>query len=687
MRSSQLQFQLKVGYNQTLNVVNPTQNPIQIKCLQITTNAAIPAAWGPIGNQWGNVQVAQDNNSYTYTLTLPNPITIPPGNLDVLTFSVAAAGNKGPFQAAMAPKQIAVQTTGSSDWQVVTAYNPQPQTNPHPNMKFAEYIAQWGIYAYKQGAENAPWKYINSATFCFNGFNINGDVFSLDPNADITQLPLLGMQKQMNPYLDFGLSYGGWTNNGQRMDVIFSQMAANPAARAKFVKNAVNAALITGANGIDIDWEYVEKNDVENFIALLLELRTALPKGAKLTIAAPAGIEKIKNFTPDQWQTVAAAVDEIRIMAYDFFGGFSATSDFHAAWQLSKNSPNYNSGFCTKSAIDTYQQTMGVPAKKLSLGMPNYARAVIVNNVGQYAGLYQPVVGTPEGDFKGAEGIYSWNNIYNLLNHQPSALDQLGVKQWNFYDSNHPLCQDAKMCLLTGQLPNGQWVVLNFLDQASARWRGEQAKQMGFGGTMIWANYSETTNLNNSIAQAVSSGMENYKVKQQLSEAKEATNITNELASATDFLAAATKKEVAASEQANNHAKSIKHAFFVGNKATLINQIINAKTSQEKQKLLADNKAELGRHRNIFKRAISAILPSNHAETFFAKANSLKYAEKLVKASQRTDVAEAAVKAHEKLQIASNANIAIPTKVIASNSFHVAMLYRKDFSPSAPPLS
>lgn len=503
--------------NQQISLVNTDTTAVVVESIEITTNANIQSPWQTFGNQWSNVTVVQDGNLYTYTLPLNPAVSIPAGTTAVLEYSISTA--LGPFaNVAMPPQQVQLQIQGETGYQNISLYNPNPQSNPNPTMRCSVYHAEWGEYDYKQDMTTEAINALNGLSYAFGGFNAGdnsntSNVFSLDTWADQEELPLLALQQQRLPYLTSTISFGGWTNNGEMMAPVFSQMTADPMALKNFLTNSVAAVQQLGVNGIGIDWEYpASVQDAANYVSLLQELRNALPQGSRLIIAAPAGIDKIQVFTAAQWQQIASLVDDIQVMSYDYFGAFSTTADFLSAWQLSPSSPYYsdpvNGYYCAQKTFALYQ-SMNVPSNKLSIGIPNYTRAMIVADAGNYAGLYQPVIGTPQGDFAGSNGVYGWNSIQNTLNNQSSPLDELGVTTWNYYDSTNALCTAAGMCVLSGQMSNGQWVVMTFLDPTSAALRAQQAMQLNLGGTMMWANYFESTNSNNKIIDAVSNALNN----------------------------------------------------------------------------------------------------------------------------------------------------------------------------------
>lgn len=506
----QYDFDLNGGrWSHALSFINPNTTPILLDKATIRTTAIIAEPEdGLFKAAWATAVIQPGTGNHTYVLTFNPPVSIPPGNSKVLQYAAPGVLQPpsaiGPFPGVpLPPTDIQILIKGRPDWEDLELSTPNPHHNPHPNFEVTMYHAQWGQYSYQRTMANAAWPCINGLNYSFVGFNEKGDVFSLDTWADQLELPALVLANQRQPYLNAGLSFGGWTNAGQRMDEVFSKMAADPVARQAFVQNAVRALVQTGADGIDIDWEYVKPADAQNFITLLQQLRAALPPPKRLTIAAPASAENIKVFTQAQWQQIANLVDRINVMTYDYAGAFSAVADFHAPWLLKPASEMKD---CVEATLTLFKG-MGVADIKICLGIPNYSRSVIVAQNPGTAGMYQPVLGAPAGDFSDAGGIYGWNSIANFLNGQPSSIDGLGVKEWHHYDAQTDLCREAEMSALTGLLPDGRWVVINYLSKDDAFLRANKAKSLGLGGVMMWANYTETLDLAQSLVKSVSDGV------------------------------------------------------------------------------------------------------------------------------------------------------------------------------------
>ncbi|SMC27904.1 chitinase [Andreprevotia lacus DSM 23236] len=261
------------------------------------------------------------------------------------------------------------------------------------------------------------------------------------------------------PNLKVFISLGGWT-----WSKWFSAASATDALRKQLVSSCLDiyikgnlpsysgrggAGSLAGVfDGVDIDWEFpggggqpyntFSAADKQNFTLLMKEFRTQLnalgaANGNKhyyLTAALSAGKDKIDNTEPVNY---AQYFDFVNLMTYDFHGGWEYTStsymdaagenhanaaaktDFHSNLYVDPNGPNYldpktgQRGVASYYNIDDAVKNLvaaGLPASKISLGVPFYGRGWTgVPNVNN--GLYQqattPAHGTYENgieDFK-----------------------------------------------------------------------------------------------------------------------------------------------------------------------------------------------------------------------------------------------------------------------------------------------
>jgi len=201
-------------------------------------------------------------------------------------------------------------------------------------------------------------------------------------------------------------------------------------------------------DGFDIDWEYpgsagatnnYSAADVTNFPALLWEFRTQLNKlesdiefetGARpeflLTAAVPAGQS---HYNPIDVAGMAAPLDWVNVMAYDFHGPWETTGPANHHAQLWKSPCDGDGADWGARAIE-YYLAKGVPASKLLLGVPFYGHGWKGVPAVNY-GVCGPASGLARGKYE------SGTNDYKLLDAQgrPEFYDPTTVAHWSFNGS------------------------------------------------------------------------------------------------------------------------------------------------------------------------------------------------------------------------------------------------------------
>jgi chitinase len=307
------------------------------------------------------------------------------------------------------------------------------------------YFAQWGIYERNYHVKNivssgsadrltvinyAFGNIVNGKCHMVTQLGV-GDAYadyqksysatdSVSGVADVSDQRLKGnfnqlkQLKAIRPNLKVLISLGGWTwSKG------FSDAALTTQSRAELVSSCIdlyirgNLPVLEGdpaggvgaaANvfdGIDIDWEYpgspgndgttYRAEDTTNFTALLAEFRTqldAIDRGLLLTIAAPAGQDKIAKIEASK---LHATVNWMNLMTYDMHGASDATgpTNFHAPLYASAEdpTPGIARSYSIDGAVQAYLDA-GVPNHKIVVGVPFYGRGW-TNVPNQNHGLYQ----------------------------------------------------------------------------------------------------------------------------------------------------------------------------------------------------------------------------------------------------------------------------------------------------------
>jgi chitinase len=221
--------------------------------------------------------------------------------------------------------------------------------------------------------------------------------------------------KAMSPGLKVLISIGGASSSRH-----FSDVAATKAARVKFVASCIDLFIKGNLprsrwlaqaggpgsaaglfDGIDVDWEFpgvgphARGADRHNATLLLQEFRRELDavgeqlhKRYLLTAALPAG-----DLSSRPWELphVVSSLDWINVMSYDFHGPWDSRTNFNSPFALSSGDPTRSGQRLHASTTGTISlyRSLGVPADKLVVGVPFYARQYVrVRAVN--GGLYQP---------------------------------------------------------------------------------------------------------------------------------------------------------------------------------------------------------------------------------------------------------------------------------------------------------
>ena len=229
------------------------------------------------------------------------------------------------------------------------------------------------------------------------------------------------------------LSVGGWSYNDVPLENVFMEATADDAKLRRLTEGILAMCEVYGFDGVDMDWEHprVDGDSARQYEALMLALSERLhDQGKLLTAAVLSGATADGNIYYDAAHTNAVlnAVDFINVMAYD--GG---DGERHSSYQLAMDCGTY------------WKETRGLPAHKVVLGVPFYARP-------------------------------GWAGYGTILASGPEA-----------YSRDHVSY-------------NGMEVYYNGIDTIGAKTR--YAKE-NLGGIMIWELTQDTTDNSKSLLQAV----------------------------------------------------------------------------------------------------------------------------------------------------------------------------------------
>lgn len=240
------------------------------------------------------------------------------------------------------------------------------------------------------------------------------------------------------------------------------QVAAGPEHRREFVASCVDLFLrgrfapgLTEPgvfDGIDVNWEFPQQADAENFRALIVEFRRQMKAAGHGFILAVAVGDQPQMQPGTDFRKIAPLVDQIGVMNYNYTGPWEAETGFLAPLFPAANAPQ-EFGSVAES-IAAYEQA-GIPTRKLLMGIPFYGyqwRDVgPANN-----GLFQPGKATAKD--KPYREIREFQSSYS------SFRDPRSKAPWLFDGANF-------------------WT---FEDSISVEYKGRYAVRKHLGGVMIW---------------------------------------------------------------------------------------------------------------------------------------------------------------------------------------------------------
>jgi chitinase len=199
--------------------------------------------------------------------------------------------------------------------------------------------------------------------------------------------------KQLHPNLKVLISLAGADG--------FSAAAATDAGRQAFVSSCIDLFIngnvapgISAAgvfDGIDVDWEFPTAADKPNVTLLMSEFRKQLNALGRtnhqhylLTMFGPAGEQ---NFSNIELAKVGRTLDFYNVQGYDFHGTWETSTNHASPLFDSAQDPARADNFYLDYTVNGFLK-VGVPARKLVLGIPLYGRGWTgVPNINH--GLYQ----------------------------------------------------------------------------------------------------------------------------------------------------------------------------------------------------------------------------------------------------------------------------------------------------------
>jgi len=225
------------------------------------------------------------------------------------------------------------------------------------------YIPGWNEIEYS----DLPWGQMTHAAHAFVGANEDGSLVFQEGVPD-AKLAAAAHEHGVKLILSIG---------GAGSDAYLNPMAQDPASLSRFIAEVIEAVRANDYDGIDLDWEHPE-SDVANegYTRLLTGLRAALDglgeqQGGRRYLLT-AAVNGWRFGVPGE--VFAENCDFINVMTYDIIGPWSNYLGHHARLTASPTDIRSGSDLSIESAMAFWSQTQGVPAEKLLVGLPFYAR-------------------------------------------------------------------------------------------------------------------------------------------------------------------------------------------------------------------------------------------------------------------------------------------------------------------------
>ncbi len=346
--------------------------------------------------------------------------------------------------------------------QAMEAYN-----SVSPNYIVGGYIGSWNLNS--NTPVDTPFNKLTHLFYSFADVTSTGTVQLPQDGTATGDIAKLQQIKAQNPNLKIMLSIGGATEND------FSSAAATVLSRANFAQSAIQLMKTNGFDGLDIDWEYPQANEDNNYIQLLAQLRTQINQASQndgkqylLTTALSGSPYQLSasdyggnpyDFSPQDLKATSDYVDFINVMSYDYHGPWENTTNHQSALYKSTNDNTYNAAKVNTNWAIQHYLSAGVPATDIVLGIPLYGRTWTGVNAGSNNGLFQQGIGSSD---------LTYRELYNLL----------GTNGYqSFWDNS------AKVPYIYSSQTG---VFSTYENNQSILGKTDYVKQQGLGGAFFW---------------------------------------------------------------------------------------------------------------------------------------------------------------------------------------------------------
>lgn len=327
------------------------------------------------------------------------------------------------------------------------------------------YYDNWAYYRTeneKFSVENIDSSLCTHVVYAFFGLSDDNKIEVLDTHLQIELNDIDNFVAHNENKAKSLIAIGGASMKASK----FSHMASSEEGRTTFVESVMSFLRHHKLDGVVIDWEFPDKEDIESFVKLLdkfdeLMANTNFVLGisvSPLKFQIDAGYD-VKRFVD--------YVDFINVLTYDYSGPWINKTD-HSSPLHSANNPN-NIPNSQASSLEYWHKDKGVPKEKLILSLPLFGRTwKLFNPQNPGRGAFAEGPGAPGPHLKQA-GLLAYNEICSMMNSDPQLWTQ-------FYDSKAEAVYAVN---------NRHWVSYENVKTMTAK--GKFVQEMGFGGVSLFA--------------------------------------------------------------------------------------------------------------------------------------------------------------------------------------------------------
>ncbi|KAK3317910.1 killer toxin alpha/beta [Apodospora peruviana] len=290
------------------------------------------------------------------------------------------------------------------------------------------------------------------------------------------------------------ISFGGWGFSTEPETYDILRQAMSPQNRAKFSASIASFLTKENLDGVDFDWEYPgaidipgtppgQPTDGANYLKFLSVMKSALPAGKTMSIAAPASYWYLKSFPIRQ---MAEYLDYIVYMTYDLHGQWDAGNEYSIEGCPAGNCLRSHVNLTETNTALSMITKAGVKTNKIMVGESSYGRSFKMAQAdcpGPKCTFLGDRLNSPakKGRCTDTAGYISNAEIYEIISSKETDFDNpdvdigIPVKSFHDFDSNSDILI----------YDNTEWVA--YMTETTKSTRRDTWKGLNFAGTIDWA--------------------------------------------------------------------------------------------------------------------------------------------------------------------------------------------------------